>query len=207
LSRRLRQELDDLIDSEWPAYKQGQRLALSLRHDHDLFTERSERADPERLLNRLGVRVERWALDSRSLDAVAVWGRGAAPWIVVNDHEKHAANLGAERATIAHELCHLLVDRQDVLPLSAVVGGIMDRTAEQRANAFAAEFLCPRFYVRQAYDQLMSAGDVIDQVTKHFGVSRELAALQLARAGCYLTASDQREVEEIVQSDASLPWR
>jgi len=205
LSRRLRDELESLID-RIPPYKQGQKLALMLRHDRDLFPDRCGRAEPERLLRELDVAIERWPFDSELLDAVAVWGHSTKPWVVLNVHEKHVANIGAERATTAHELCHLLIDREDVLPLTAVVGGAMDRTAEQRANAFAAEFLCPRFGLRLRFEQCMVARQVINEATDHFGVSRELAALQLARADCELSLNDQREIDTHVAADAYLPW-
>lgn len=207
LSRRARKELEDMASANIPPHAQGRKLALMLRRDADLFPQRCGRADPEELLRDLGVTVHRWRFDSGRLDAVAVWGHERTPWIVVNRHEKHESNPGAERATVAHELCHLLVDRDDVLPLTAAVGGVMDRAAEQRANAFAAEFLCPRFCLHQMFDQFMSADVVIDRATQQYGVSRELAALQLARAECQLSTSDQRQIEAHVSPYASLPWR
>lgn len=49
------------------------------------------------------------------------------------------------RATLAHEIAHLLVDRSGSLPLAEVLGGARTPSrAESRAGAFAAELLLPR---------------------------------------------------------------
>ena len=207
LTCRIQDEKASLEDRGFPPHTQGRRLALKLRHDPDLFSAPDARAEPEHLLKALGVEVEKRSFDSRRLDAVGLWGRNVNPYVLVNLHDKHLNNVGALRATIAHELCHILVDRKDVLPLSAVVRGVMDRAAEQRANAFAAELLCPRFYVRNLYEQFLSAADVVAVATSKLGVSNELAALQLARAYCQLGPDDEQYIESLVAPDASLPWR
>jgi len=50
---------------------------------------------------------------------------------------------GAIRVNAAHELCHLLVDSRHGFSAVDVLGGRMPPRMEQRAKAFAAEFLLP----------------------------------------------------------------
>lgn len=184
-------------------YQQGRALAIWLRKQ---VADPSGRVDPELLLTEWDVIFDKEDFGTEELDAVAFWAHSRQPVILWNDSEKHRENEGARRATLAHEIAHLLVDRLTALPLSAVARGAMDRKLEQRANAFAAEFLCPEEEVEAEY---LQAGDVelaISRTTARFGVSRELAALQLGKSGRVSDLHHQQKIESIGPRKASYWW-
>jgi Zn-dependent peptidase ImmA (M78 family) len=54
------------------------------------------------------------------------------------------------RFTLAHELCHLLLDREYGDELAIASGPWAPLAIEQRANAFAAAFLMPTWLLRDA---------------------------------------------------------
>lgn len=55
-----------------------------------------------------------------------------------------------ERMVLAHELCHLLIDRHQARPLKILSGPWAPPLLERRANAFAAELLLPTAALRAA---------------------------------------------------------
>jgi Zn-dependent peptidase ImmA (M78 family) len=99
--------------------------------------------DPEALLLGWHVGLLRARLRSPKLDAVACWGRRHGPVVILNEAADHLQHPYGQRSTLAHELCHLLLDRAGALPLAQVLDGSLPATYEQRANSFAAEFLIP----------------------------------------------------------------
>jgi len=100
--------------------------------------------DMEDVLRRLGVYTASLDLDDECVMGVAVLRSGCAPSILVNEkHEKNRTPQG-RRFTLAHELCHLLIDREHGRPLAVASGPWAPRAVEKRANAFAAMFLMPK---------------------------------------------------------------
>jgi hypothetical protein len=184
-------------------YQQGLALARWLRAR---TVGRDGRVEPEQLLASWHVTVDGVDFSARSLDAVAFWAHGHNPTVLWNRSDKHVNNAGARRATLSHEICHLLIDRSETLPLAAVVGGAMERRLEQRANAFAAEFLCPRNEAFTEYQRSHTVRATIDELTTRFGVSNGLAALQLARSGQSFNLDAQREIENLGPQGAHYPW-
>lgn len=67
-----------------------------------------------------------------------------APLVLLNENcARHADAEGKPmrsgiRFTLAHELCHLLIDRDSGSQLALVSGPWAPKAVEQRANAFAA---------------------------------------------------------------------
>lgn len=184
-------------------YQQGRALADWLR---GRFGTAMGRVEPEQLLSGWNVPVSMHDFSTRSLDAVAFWAHGRRPTILCNASEKHRQNEGARRATLAHEICHLLVDRYGSLPLSAVVGGAMERMAEKRANAFAAQFLCPKQEAGAEFHSDRNVTEAVTRLTIRFGVSKELASIQLARSGEVNDSNAQAELESLGPPNATYPW-
>lgn len=102
---------------------------------------------------------------------------GDARGIVINIAGKHF-NTWTSRLTIAHELGHLLWDPDE--SLNSLVVDTNDRLdeppweadtfVEQRANAFAIEFLAPRAAIDRRFDNLKPPEDIYDFMVE-FGVS------------------------------------
>jgi Zn-dependent peptidase ImmA (M78 family) len=131
---------------EGPPWEQGYDLAECA---HDALTLTGDgRIDIEAVLGRLGVQVEALSLSDHRLRGVAVAGPQHRPAVVHND--THPRNLSREgrRFTVAHELCHLLIDRRVGRKLAIASGPWAPIEVEQRANAFAASFLMPPDRVR-----------------------------------------------------------
>jgi len=92
---------------------------------------------------------------------------------------------GAARVTVAHELCHLLVDRGQALGAVDILNGQMPLAVEQRARAFAAELMLPSEAAAQVWvaskPQITKHGvaSVLKRLTQRFGVTTSIAAWQL----------------------------
>lgn len=179
------------LDPVNKGYEQGYELALWLRAEIGLAPD--DVADPEVLLQAWGVELREERLDP-SLDALAAWGERHGPGIVLNCHP-HAwtSNRNRRRTTLAHEICHLLVDRYRSLPLVEVLGGQAPRQAEQRANAFAAEFLLPRDTAVEVCRRHADLLDAARDLELHFQVSREVVRHQINNSslGDALTRMDR----------------
>ncbi|MBT9558542.1 MAG: ImmA/IrrE family metallo-endopeptidase [Myxococcales bacterium] len=171
-SRRLQsltRDAESLLEPGDLPYEQGYRLGRWLRRIWDI----DGRADPESVLSQLGVDVLELDLRTNALDGLASWTKGLRPVVLWNE-----SSVRPRRATLAHELAHLLVDRRQALPVGEVLGGVVVEYVEQRANAFAAEFLIPRedalltarlegWNARRVVERLRNTHDVSVTMTAH----------------------------------------
>ena len=121
-------------------FAQGYELAAWLRSKLRIAGDQG-RVNPDEILESWRVPVTDVAIGLGDIDAIGCWGPRHGPAVLVNTDARHADNAGRRRATLAHEICHLLVDRSGSLPLVEVLGGRTAKHAEQRARAFAAELL------------------------------------------------------------------
>lgn len=174
---QLSKEAPDVDQFAVRGWEQGYALALWFRERLNLGL---GKVDPASILEGWGVGLVEIQIDP-AICAVAVWGRKHGPAIILNTTSP-ARSSGAKgrRATLAHEICHLIYDRQRSLPVADVLGGYGPQFAEKRANAFAAEFLLPRSVAAQA---VQSSQDGIIKVStrleKKYGVSREIVRNQI----------------------------
>jgi len=148
---------------------------------------------------RFGIAVVVRRLESSRVTAVCVRAETAAAIVLEARDAQRAQNPLLGRVYLAHELCHALFD-PSAGGLHIVIDVTLDRkaqAAEQRARAFAAEFLLPREGVRQMTDlpgQLLgpsAALDLIARVRNRFGTPHPIAANHLCNQG--LIAVDLRE--------------
>ena len=179
-------------------YLQGYCLAQALR-EH--LGQEDGRTDPEGLLRGWGVDLCDQDLGSERLDAIAVWGQAHRPTVFVNTRGLRSKLPTGRRTTCAHEICHLLVDTEGALPAVEVLGGCMAPDLEQRANAFAAEFLLPRAAAGRAADSELAhvhttdarrraIKDAIERLYQDYGVSFETAAWQIKNSGRFSDADE-----------------
>lgn len=193
LSDDVRPFLETLVGRK--PYDQGYDLAIWLRAHKNQIGFNTVRFDPDAMMQRLGVRLTDVDFGTDLLDGVACWGPQHGPAVWINKNSKHRTSSGARRVTIAHELCHLLVDRDGALPLAEIVNGNIPRPVEQRANAFAAELLLPRTH---AVDRLFHAGDVdavVKELSSTYDVSMELAARQITNGAKDLDRSIRMQLQ------------
>ena len=124
--------------------------------------------DVERVLADLGVAVSGMSLSDASLRAVSVIGPFQKPHVFMNPNfarGRHEANPAVHRFTLAHELCHLLLDKEHGDELAIASGPWAPVAIEQRANAFAAAFLMPSWLLREALVDTDGALDDIETIS------------------------------------------
>lgn len=145
--------------------------------------------DLERFLNGLGIQVARVPFQSRVLEAASLWEDGAVPMILVNGRTGRAGYSLSRRATLAHELCHLLHDggKADIATRVSWAEDCETReyAVEQRARAFAPAFLAPPDMVRTWVRRLpfLSDRDLAAETAAHWGLSYEGAVWHLKNCG------------------------
>lgn len=172
-SRELPGSKEDSDHAEGQAYARWLRKALDIGEDR--------RADIAGVLNQLGVEVRFVGLHGDGLDAVAAWG-AYGPVVVVNRDGVHANSAAGTRATLAHELCHLLLDRELKLPVADVQGRSVRSShgrLERRANAFAAEFLLPSLAAAKALRRSADLQACVGLLKRKYGVSSTVVLHQL----------------------------
>ncbi len=182
--------LESELDRERP-YVQGSELAKWLRRFLNLPPDR--RVDPFDVLKYRGVDVRALEFGIPSLDAIAVWGKEHGPGVLLNAGSNrfigHPARIiwrnGAARVTAAHELCHLMLDAEHALSAVDILGGRMPLRIEQRARAFAGEFLLPSEVAAAEWERQGSplerdgVNKVIKLLRRTHGVTSSVAAWQL----------------------------
>ena len=127
---------------------------MSFIKNSTVNSQTGESVDVEGLIERLEIRIERLELSDENVRGISIAGPQHQPGIIVNSN--HAANghSSGYRFTLAHELCHLLFDREAGRRLAVVTGPWAPRDVERRANAFAAMLLMPVSLVQQAVETL-----------------------------------------------------
>ena len=167
---------------------QGEELAKWFRRYLHLSPSRA--VNPFSVLDSQGVDSRLIDFEFDALYAIAVWGAKFGPAVLLNRARitglfKSVWQRGAIRVNAAHELCHLLVDSRHGFSAVDVLGGRMPPRIEQRAKAFAAEFLLPN---SEASEIWRAAGspieiDAVRQVVKMlcvtYKVTESVASWQL----------------------------
>jgi Zn-dependent peptidase ImmA (M78 family) len=154
----------------------------------------TKQLDLDAHLQDLGVTRKVAKLSGRNTSGVAIQLDDRAPLILLNENcVRHADSEGKPmrsgiRFTLAHELCHLLIDRDAGSQLALVSGPWAPKSVEQRANAFAAALLMPDAMIVAAYEKLNShpsAGDYNEliQVAKALDVSPDALSRHLQNRG------------------------
>jgi Zn-dependent peptidase ImmA (M78 family) len=173
-----------LLQSAAPPFEQGHEIAAWLRDR--LGYEYQKRIRVNELLDQWNVTRKTISLDTQDIDAIAFWGPRRGPAIVINRNGMFSKSRNGRRITLAHEICHLVIDRRGHLPLVDVLGGVAPEEIEQRARAFAAEFLLPQRYVYERFletdGSLHEISDSIEPLMASFRVSRWVVAFQLKNA-------------------------
>ncbi len=197
-------ELMERAEAEMPKigrpFEQGYRLAAWLRSTLNLSPENP--CEPKALLASWGVDIQSVDTPTDPIDAIAAWGNDHGPVILLNRRGDDLRSISPrERATLAHEICHLLIDRRGALPAAEVLGGRTPEYAEKRARAFAAELLLPR---EAAADNVRKAGslsEAIAQLQQTYHVSKALLGWQIRNSSAFhrLSLDEQSMIERMTQ--------
>ena len=166
-----------VVEERSRPFEQGLLLAGWLRRQLGL-EEGYPRVDPADLLATWGVPIET-VTSHRSIDAIACWGPRHGPMVALNEVGGHSELEHGRRATLAHEIAHLLVDRNGALPLAEVLGGRAAPDAEARARAFAVELLLPQRQAAAVMAQAHGILEGVETLVETYGVSTEVVAWQV----------------------------
>jgi Zn-dependent peptidase ImmA (M78 family) len=195
-------ELDRVVSSCPPRvdgkpFDQGYQLAIWLR---EKLARPVDSIEPEDVLRSWGVTISDLQIATDAVDAVCCWGPRHGPTIFLNPNGKHLSSRHGRRSTLAHEICHLLLDRQKALPLAEVLGGRMLNSIESRARAFAAEFLLPRKQAVSALRRSQNPAALVRSLSRLFVVSPEVVAWQLHNSGEQLNPEQAAHLQTLVKT-------
>jgi len=185
----------DWWDSRRP-WQDAYERALALRSSLSLG---DEPVKMDALLKKLGVAVREIRLKDRSIRGIALASPLHAPTILVNADSPWNRGPGGRNATLAHELCHLVVDRDRARRAVVVSGPWAPPRIEQRARAFAAMFLVPLDGLRrlvQAHRGPVDAS-LLRTIADRFHASTDLVASHLLNLADGL-GIPRNEVEDLL---------
>jgi Zn-dependent peptidase ImmA (M78 family) len=160
----------------------GYALALDMLDEADPDVKASA-THIEDMLKTLKVAVRDVKLGPDGPRGVALAGEALRPTILVNV-ESPANESRGRRFTLAHELCHILFDRERARPLTHSSTPWASPSVEQRANAFAAMLLMPPHRARRpAASNLAHLKHDIELLAGRLNVSRVALKHHLADLG------------------------
>jgi Zn-dependent peptidase ImmA (M78 family) len=120
--------------------------------------------DVQAVMNRLNIEVSEIDLSDDAVRAVSVFGPTQRPHVYANRSTRWGQRPEVARFTWAHELCHLILDREHGDELAIASGPWAPLGVEQRANAFAAAFLMPTWLLRDAIAAAEAPADDPDTI-------------------------------------------
>ncbi|MGH7986309.1 MAG: ImmA/IrrE family metallo-endopeptidase [Candidatus Binataceae bacterium] len=185
-------------------WEDGYRLALDLLEELNLIAQASP-FDLEHLLEQWQVERREAALDQDGPLGVALAGPNLAPTIVVNrDHSMNHHDHG-KRFTIAHELCHLLYDRDRARRVAHSSTQWAPLAVEQRANAFAAMLLMPPGAVQATFQPRRKRASLSDvsEMARTLRVGLRAAIQHLANLGQITDDDRARLLDEAVEAGSA----
>lgn len=172
-----------------PAWRKGFYLAEETRKILGI-TPYSPIDSMSRLMEeRLGIPVVQVPLPIQIAGATIAVG-GGYRGVVINTKGQNNNNVWVRRTTLAHELEHILWDPENVLQKLKVdsYGDIQTNFTkardpiEQRANAFAVEFLAPQTQAVNKYLEGSSPDDCLKRVVQYFGIGLKPATYHVQNA-------------------------
>lgn len=169
------------------AHSQGETIARELRHHLEIVPR--DPIDIFAFVAGLGVEIRSEAVEPQTFDGLAIAGGHYGPGAFLNEASrrlgKEPGDLttnGGARVTLAHELCHLLLDREHPLSAVEVLRSRMPASAESRARAFAGELLLPTLAASYSWEVAGSPlnndllQNVLQELADRFGVTFSVAA-------------------------------
>ncbi len=176
---------------------QGELLASFVREK--LSIENRDRINIFRICSELDIEIKAEKAQPPTLSGLAIWGKSYGPGAFLNlnstriiqsgrEIKSDISNLVGARITLAHELCHLLLDGSHGFSVVEVLKNRSPINIEQRAKSFAGEILLP---TKRAGDLWIEAGKpkddqhinhLLDLLCKKFSVTRSVASWKLEHA-------------------------
>ena len=184
-------------ESGSPAWEQGYELAEEVHESLNGEFEQGSFVDVYELIEALGIKVAQLRLSDKKVRGCAIAGPKHRPGIFFNGYHASNAHAAGLRFTLAHELCHILFDRERGCSLAVASGPWAPRAIEQRANAFAAMLLMPVSLVKKAAVELadlIAMTKSIDEVANRLYTGRRAVLNHLTNLG-FIDESDRLRLE------------
>ena len=187
------------LDSPW---SQGYELAQILHEDLHWKYVQGSRVDIAVMVEELGIGSTDLELSDKEIRGVSMAGEDHRPGIVVNRLHYRNEHPFGRRFTLAHELCHVLFDREEGRRLAVASGPWAPRAIEQRANAFAAMLLMPPSLIERVVPRLTHPLDSSEGVREaaHLLEAGVGALLHHLRNTRFITDTDRERIEEEIFS-------
>ncbi len=142
------------VSPDTKPWMQGYDLAEEFHDEIRSSNGHTDSVEVDEILTELGVQVLEASFRDDSVRGVAVAGPRHWPGMAWNANCLFNQSPQGRRFTLAHELCHLLFDRNAGRRLAIASGPWAPLAVEQRANAFAAMFLMPTSLVKRAVSEM-----------------------------------------------------
>lgn len=218
-SNRLRTLSDACLDhigklpSRTRPFQQGEAAARFL---HELLSISADSpVDVFDIVDLIGIELRHSFSEPPTLDGLAIWGSRHGPGIFLNEaserilrgHEKDLTGSPGARVTLAHELCHLLLDGGHALSAIEVLKARMPTGVEQRAKSFAGEFLLPtrivgRYWTAAGQPRHRSElNTLVEELAETYSVTWSVAAWKIQHA------ARDHDVDIDIVLDAIAPFR
>ena len=182
-------------------WDQGYDLAEEVHGYFDGAFEKDDYVHIENLIGALRIDVATLRLSDEKVRGVSIAGPHHRPGIFINERHARNADEAGRRFTLAHELCHLLFDREKGQPLAAASGPWAPGAIEKRANAFAAMLLMPTSLVKRTVAELADPPTAIEGVyeaAKRLRAGRRAVLYHLMNLG-FIDEADRRRLETEIQ--------
>jgi hypothetical protein len=148
LSKACLEHITEGFDRVAP-FQQGEAAARFVREQLEVPADRP--VPMFEIAGSLGIDVQHASAEPPTLAGLAIWGSRFGPGVFLNESSGRILSYGntdvtesrGARVTLAHELCHLLLDGAHALSAIEVLKARMPVGVEQRAKSFAGEFLLP----------------------------------------------------------------
>ncbi|CAO3379008.1 ImmA/IrrE family metallo-endopeptidase [Azospirillum argentinense] len=193
-----------------PAWRQGFRLSEKARNLLGIPLDAPINSLRSLLEDTLSVPVVQMSLET-SLAGATIEAEEGQRGVLVNLSGNNE-NVLVRRATLAHELAHLLWDagtnfqNLTVDSYSALEKGVWEPASavEARANAFSVNFLAPRQVAVEMFQGYNNYSDGLRAVMDHFGISYTAAKWQIYNG---LYQGVQRERLTVESFEAADEWK
>ena len=186
-------------------FAEGEELATFVRQWLKLGP--TEKFDIFGVVESLDVEIVVDAVGPTTFDGLAIAGNSYGPGAFINwqsgrIRERDGSNLrnsAGARVTLAHELCHLVVDRQHSLSAIEVLRSRMPAAVESRARAFAGEILLPSITAAKIWDEAGSPIErdalqaVLQTLVDTYEVSFSVAAWKVQHGARWRLQHESRE--------------
>jgi Zn-dependent peptidase ImmA (M78 family) len=207
LSSRVSAYIDEKFNNR-RAHEQGEAAADFVRQHLKISS--NDYFDIFDVVEKLGAGVYHQNVEPITLDALAVWGGKFGPAVLLNSNSPRASKKFARRparVTLAHELCHLLLDRGHALSAVDILNSRMPQAIERRARSFAGELLLPLSVAVEIWEAAQAPKSregllaVIKTLQFDFGVTRSVATWKLDHG------LQRQDIDLTVLLDAIAPFR